>query len=251
MMNLVSVGFITVLIGLALYTSYEKTSGWTVGGYDKLTGRKLDYLAAIKFYGITAVVLTAIGIIIGLVGLFVSAVQLAGSPIVATYVRVATANLLISAGFISLVVGLLFVFWDKLGYWTVAAYRRITTGKTPGYHSIARFYFIAGAFLIAVGIIAGLIGLFVGTIQQIRSPIVTTPLRVIAENILVSVGSILLFTGICLYTFNKRVGGSTAVAYFILTGEKLNYIATLKFYALAGASLVGIGIVVGLVGLFK
>jgi hypothetical protein len=67
---------------------------------------------------------------------------------------------------------------------------------------------------------------------------------------LVSVGFITLLTGLCLYTFNETVSNWTVGTYFKLTGEKLDYIATLKFYALAGAFLIAIGIILGLIGLF-
>lgn len=64
-MELVSVGFIITLVGLTLYNSYDKVSDWTATGYYKLTGRRVAYLALIKFYGITAILLIVVGIILG------------------------------------------------------------------------------------------------------------------------------------------------------------------------------------------
>lgn len=66
----------------------------------------------------------------------------------------------------------------------------------------------------------------------------------------VSAGFIVLLTGLSIYTYNERVSDWWVGVYYKLTGEKLGYIATLKFYPLAGAAIIAIGIIVGLIGLF-
>jgi hypothetical protein len=69
MPNLTTVGFLFVLIGMALYFFTNTISHWTVVGYFRLIGGKLDYPSVLQFYGVAGIILMIVGSIIGLIGL--------------------------------------------------------------------------------------------------------------------------------------------------------------------------------------
>lgn len=67
---------------------------------------------------------------------------------------------------------------------------------------------------------------------------------------LVSLGFLLLLTGMCLFFFRDTLGDWTVVGWFRLTmGNRLNYRSVIVFYALAGIGLMVLGGILGLLGL--
>ena len=72
MSHLVTVGFMTLLLGLALYNFCSRVSDWTVQYYYIWSGgKRLTYLSIVKFYGLMSLGLIVLGAIIGIIGLLV------------------------------------------------------------------------------------------------------------------------------------------------------------------------------------
>lgn len=69
MNSLTSVGFVAVVVGIALYFFTDTVAEWTAVGYFRLSGEKLNYPSILRFYAIAGIILMVAGSMIGILGL--------------------------------------------------------------------------------------------------------------------------------------------------------------------------------------